>query len=258
MKLNSPNKSWGVLAGQIIVLIIILSWMEIMVDKGVVSNLYLASPYQIVTEFFTLMKGNALLQNLSVTLLEFLLGFAASILVGVGFGVVVATVPQVERFFKPYISAAMAIPKVAIIPLLTIWFGIGFNSKAIMVFIFSVFSILHNTITGVKQVSENHLKVARVFQASRMQVVAKVLLPSAMPTIFAGLRVAAATGLVGALFAEMLASKQGLGNLLTKTSQLYQTGQLFAVIVVVTLVSVLLIQFIDLLEKKYFLKWKTK
>jgi len=162
-----------------------------------------------------------------------------------------------ERFFRPFISMTMAIPKVALVPLLTIWFGIGFNSKAIMVFIFGVFSILHNTIAGVKQVSENHLKVARAFGATKLQIVTKVLLPSAMPTIFAGLRVAAATGFVGALFSEMLSSKEGLGNLLTKASQLYKTGQLFSIIIVVTLISVFIISAIDILEKKYFLKWKT-
>jgi Binding-protein-dependent transport system inner membrane component. len=78
-----------------------------------------------------------------------------------------------------------------------------------------------------------------------------------MPTIFAGLRVAAATGFVGALFSEMLASKEGLGNILTKTSQLYKTGQLFAIVIVVTGISALIILGIDILEKKYFLKWKT-
>lgn len=246
-----------VLVGQIITFAVILVVQEYVVSKGIINGLYLAAPSQIITEFFELLKGHVLIKNLWVTLLEFLAGFLASILFGVGFGIILATVPSMERFFKPFISMVMAIPKVALVPLLTIWFGIGFNSKAIMVFIFGVFSILHNTIAGVKQVSESHLKVARVFGATKLQIVTKVLLPSAMPTIFAGLRVAAATGFVGALFSEMLASKEGLGNLLIKASQLYKTGQLFAIIIVVTLISVLIISGIDILEKNYFLKWKT-
>lgn len=246
-----------ILAWQIIAIGAILALQEYAVSKGMVSNLYLAAPSQIIAELFELLKGYVLIKNLWITLLEFLGGFLASILLGVGFDIMLATVPPMEQFFRPFISMVMAIPKVALVPLLTIWFGIGFNSKAIMVFIFGVFSILHNTITGVKQVSENHLKVARAFGATKWQMITKVLLPSAMPTIFAGVRVAAATGFVGALFSEMLASKEGLGNLLIKASQLYKTGQLFAIIIVVTLMSTLIIWWIDILEKRYFLKWKT-
>ena len=257
MKKIRTTSSFRILASQIIALGIVLIMQEYVVNKGIVSDLYLAPPSQIIVDFFGLLKGYVLLQNLWVTFLEFLVGFLSAIIFGVGFGIILATVPSVEGFFKPFISIAMAIPKVALVPLFTIWFGIGFKSKVIMVFIFCVFSILHNTIAGVKQTSENYLKVARVFEATKMQIVTKVLLPSSMPTIFAGLRVAAATGLVGALFAEMLASKLGLGNLLTKASQLYKTGELFAIIIVATLMSVLIIQGIDLLEKKYFLKWKT-
>jgi NitT/TauT family transport system permease protein len=255
MKNINKAPSWKVLIAQVAAVGGVLAIMQFVVDKGIVSSLFLASPSQVVTEFFGLLKEGILFDNLGITLLEFFLGFILSIIVGVGLGIIIATVPAVEGFFKPFISITMAIPKVTLIPLLTIWLGIGINSKVIMVFIFAVFSILHNTIAGVKQTSENYLKVARVFEASRLQVVTKVLLPSSMPMIFAGFRVAAANGLVGALFSEMMASKAGLGNLLTKASQLYQTGQLFSIIIIVTLISVIIIQIIDILEKKYFLKW---
>lgn len=242
---------------QALVSIAVLALQEYVVRAGIISDLYLAAPSQIVAGLFELLKGHVLIKNLWVTLLEFLAGFAASILVGVGFGIVMATVPSMEQFLRPFISMVMAIPKVALVPLLTIWFGLGFRSKAIMVFIFGVFSILHNTVAGVKQVSESHLKVARSFGATKWQIVTKVLLPSALPTIFAGVRVAAATGFVGALFSEMLASKEGLGNLLVKASQLYKTGQLFAIILVVTLLSTFIVWWIDFLEKSYFLRWKS-
>jgi ABC-type nitrate/sulfonate/bicarbonate transport system permease component len=255
MKNIGKAPSWKVLIAQAAAVGAVLAVMQFVVDKGIVSSLFLASPLQIITEFIGLLKEDILFDNLVITLLEFFLGFILSIAAGVGLGIIIATVPTVERFFKPFISLTMAIPKVTLIPLLTIWFGIGINSKVLMVFIFAVFSILHNTIAGVKQTSENYLKVARVFEASRLQVVTKVLLPSSMPMIFAGFRVAAANGLVGALFAEMMASKAGLGNLLTKASQLYLTGQLFSIIIIVTLISVIIIQIIDILEKKYFLKW---
>lgn len=123
-----------------------------------------------------------------------------------------------------------------------------------IVILFCVFPILFNTLAGVKGTEENHLKVARVFEASKWQIITKVLIPSAIPTIFASLRLAAASGLVGALFGEMLASRAGIGNLLTKAVSLYNTADVFALITLVTLISVLNIAIINLIEKKLFLR----
>lgn len=239
-------------------LVVLLTGMQIAVDTGAISSLYLASPTQFVTELWNLFADGTVYEHLWTTLEEFAAGFTASVLLGVGIGVLVATHPRLEEFLAPYFSALMAIPKVTLVPLLTIWFGITLLSKGILIFLFGFFSVFYNTVSGIKQVSSSHLKVARVFEANPFQVTWKVLLPSAMPTIFAGVRVAAATGFVGAIFSEMLASKNGLGNLLTKASQIYDTALLFALIVLVTLLSVLVIQVIDFIEKHVVLRWKYK
>ncbi len=239
-------------------LILLLAAMQWAVDAGLISNLYIASPAQFAGELWTMFSSGMIFEHIWVTLQEFFVGFGASVLLGVVLGVLVATMPKLEDFTRPYFSGIMAIPKVALVPLLTIWFGISLLSKGVLIFLFSFFSVFYNTISGIKQVSTNHLKVARVFEANRLQITWKVLLPSALPTIFAGVRVAAGVGFVGAIFSEMLASKSGLGNLLTKAAQLYKTGELFAIILVVTLLSVLVIQLIDLIEKRFVLKWKYK
>jgi len=243
---------------KLIPLIVLLALMQIAVDSGWINDLYLASPAQFAVQLWEMFSTGMIFEHIWVTLQEFLLGFASSVLLGVILGVLVATMPKLEQFTQPYFAAIMAIPKVALMPLLTIWFGISLLSKGILIFLFSFFSIFYNTISGIKQVSPGHLKVARVFEANKFQITWKVLLPSALPTIFAGVRVAAGVGFVGAIFSEMLASQNGLGNLLTKASQLYKTGDLFAIILVVTLLSVLVIQLIDLVEKRFVLKWKYK
>ncbi|MEI8190363.1 MAG: ABC transporter permease, partial [candidate division NC10 bacterium] len=214
---------WPIRLGQIGLLVIGLTAAEWSVRTGLVGDLYVASPTQVLREFTGLLTGYALFRHLAVTLKEFAVGFAAACLLGMGIGVLLARVKSVETFARPYLSALMAVPKVVIVPLLTIWLGIGLVSKAALVFLFSFFPVLYNTMAGVKQTGENHLKVARVFGASRLQILTKVILPSAVPTLFAGLRVAAPAGLLGALFGEMLASKEGLGNVLTKAAQLYNT-----------------------------------
>ncbi len=229
---------------------------EYSVRSGRVADLYLAAPSQVVVELAKLLAGYGLLRHLAVTLQEFAVGFAAAVAVGTGVGIALARIRAFDGFARPYLSALMAVPKVVLIPLLTIWLGIGLISKAALVFMFSLFPVLYNTAAGVRQTAESHVKVARVFGATRWQVLHKVVLPSAVPTFFAGLRVAAPAGLLGALFGEMLASKEGLGNVLTKAAQLYNTGQLFAVIFLTTSLSVLLIHAIDLVEQKVFLRWR--
>jgi NitT/TauT family transport system permease protein len=244
--------------GQVALLLVILTGLEFLVKSGIVGDLYLAPTSRIAAELALLLKNPDFYGHIATTLMEFLIGMAASVILGIAIGLLVGRSEMLENFTRPYLSGLMAVPKVAIIPLLTIWLGIGLLNKATLVFIFAFFPIVYNTMTGVKQVPENYLKVARVFRATPVQLVAKVILPSAIPTIFAGIRVAAATGLVGAIFGEMMASKAGLGNLLTTAAQLYNTGQLFAIIVITTLLSVLIIQGVDLIEKGVFLRWRSR
>ena len=253
---NQTNKNWNVIITQFIMVALLLGLIEYLVKDGTISELFLAAPTSILDELIVYFQGTLIYRSIAVTYLEFLCGFLISIVLGILFGILMATIPFVNKFFKPFMSAIMAIPKVALVPLFTIWFGLGYSGKIVFVIISCFFPILFNTISGIGQASENHLKVARVFKANRIQIVTKVLLPSAMPTIFAGIRIATAAGLMGALFSEMMGSKEGLGNLMTTTSQLYKTGELFALIIIITTLSIITINLVELIEKKVFLKWK--
>lgn len=247
---------WRLTTGQAALLLAVLGLLEALVRSGLVGSLYLSRPTQVAAELGDLLRHRALYRHLLITLEEFFAGYFLSVILGIGSGLFLVLVPRAEAFFRPFLSALLAVPKVTLIPLLMLWLGIGLVHKTAIVFLFCYFTIAFNTITGVKQTSEQHLKVARVFKASRLQTVVKVILPSAAPTIFVALRVAAATGLVGALFGEMTASKEGLGNLLVQATSLYNTAQAFAVITIVTVVSVLIIALIDGIERRVVLKWR--
>ncbi|WP_212974641.1 ABC transporter permease [Bacillus sp. J14TS2] len=248
------GKVWGNRLAQIIFLLILLGSCEWAVRSGLISTLYLAAPTEVIRVFVSYFTTEPIFTDIYVTLSEYFAGFAIAIVIGVGGGVFLAIIPKLERFSSPYLAALMAIPNVTLIPLLTLWLGIGLTQKTMIVILFCVFPILFNTLAGVKETEENHLKVARVFEASKWQIITKVLIPSAIPTIFASFRLAAASGLVGALFGEMLASRAGIGNLLTKAVSLYNTADVFALITLVTLISVLNIAIINLIEKKLFLR----
>ena len=252
-KLDKP-----ILAGQILLLAAILLLMEFVVSKGLINSLFLASPSQMIKELGKMVGQKIILKHTLATLAEFGAGYLISVVFGILTGVVFVAFPKVDKFFSPFLSAIMAIPKVAIFPLLIIWFGIGFANKVVMVFLFCYFTIFMNTRSGANQTSNNYIKVAKIFKATKFQTIMKVLLPSAIPTIFAGLQVTAATGITGVIFAEMQAAQVGLGYLLKDASALYNTPRIFVIIIWVTVLSVLLVSLITLLERNVFLKWKKK
>ena len=203
-----------------------------------------------------MLQGNELWPNIFASLQEVIVGYCLSALLGIAIGVVFVTFPKLEAVFSPFFSAVMAVPKTAIMPLLVVWFGIGFNSKVVMVLLFCMFTILFNTVSGAKQTREEHLKVARVFKATRLQIVFKVMLPSALPSIFTGLRVTAATAITGVIFAEMTASKKGAGYLLNEAQAVLNTPRLFLVIIIVTLLSVLFVSLVNLAERVLCRHWR--
>lgn len=226
----------------------ILIYMQFAVDSGRVQKVFLASPTSIVKKGIDIILDGTLLPHLIITMEEVLIGYGLSMIVGIFFGLIWVLFPAVEEYMNVFCAAVMAVPKTAILPLLILWFGIGFQSKVILIFLFGVFTILYNTVTGAKQCKAEYLKVASVFQATRFQKVFKVIIPAALPSIFNGLRLAAATALTGVVFSEMQAAKAGLGYLLSQAQSLLNTPLMFFVIILVTIISVLLVKLISVIE----------
>ena len=184
------------------------------------------------------------------------MGYVLAGVVGVALALLWTLFPKTEAYGSVFCSAIMAIPKTAILPILVLWFGIGFQSKVVLIFLFSVFQILYNTLTGAKQCKEEYLKVARVFRASRVQTVFGVILPAALPSMFNGFRIAAATAMTGVVFSEMQSAKGGLGYLLRESQELLNTSRMFFLIILVTLISVLLTKLVTAVEYMICHRWR--
>lgn len=255
VKKGKKSKAIGVTITQVAIVVALLVWMEVAVANDWVNRVFMASPSQIVDELIYMLKENTLWPHLSISLQEVVVGYLISVVAGIGLGVLYVSFPLVEKLLDPFVAAAMAVPKTAVMPLLIVWFGIGFKSKVILVFLFCFFNILYNTVTGAKQTRIEHLKLAQVFKASRAQTVFKVLLPSALPSIFNGLRVTAATAITGVVFAEMAAAKNGLGYVLNEAQAVLNTPRLFLVIILVTVLSVLFVALVNLIERLVCRRW---
>lgn len=258
MKVMKRKRQGLLILSQLIFLLLILGMVEILVRNNYIHSLFLPAPTMVLVDLFTLFEDGFIWQHIYVTLLEFIIGYSLAVIIGISCGILLVYINRAEQFFQPFIAALMAIPKVTIVPLLALWLGIGYTQKVTIVFLFCFFTILVNTITGIKQTEEKYMKVAEVYEATVWQKIWNVTLPSAAPTILASLKLTAATGLVGALFAEMLSSKAGLGNILVKATTLFDISQSFAIVVLVTMISVSIISLINFLEKHTFVKWKYK
>jgi NitT/TauT family transport system permease protein len=202
--------------------------------------------------------ARALLQNLLdgflwphlwVTLSEIVLGFVGGSALGIGLGSLVALAPLAQRVLNPYIIASQAMPKLALAPLFVIWCGFGIAPKALIAALIAFFPLFENTLTGLSAVDSETLDLFRMLGASRWQVFRKLLLPNAVPYLFAGLRVAIVLSVVGAVVGEYIGANKGLGALIMASQGMMDTTLMFAVFVVLTLVGIVLYQLVVYCER---------
>lgn len=187
--------------------------------------------------------------HLWVTLSEIVLGFVGGSVLGVGLGSLVALAPLVQRVLNPYIIASQAMPKLALAPLFVIWCGFGIAPKALIAALIAFFPLFENTLTGLRTVDTETLDLFRMLGASRWQVFSKLLLPNAVPYLFAGLRVAIVLSVVGAVVGEYIGANKGLGALIMASQGMMDTTLMFAVFIVLTLVGIVLYQLVVYCER---------
>ena len=199
--------------------------------------------------------GNIMEHSL-VTGWEILLGFVLSIIVGIPLGLAIYYSKFLERIFYPFLVASQTIPKIAIAPLLVIWFGFGLLPKIIVSFLIAFFPIVINTVVGLKATQPEMIYLVRSMGANRWQTFFKISLPNALPNIFAGLKVAVTLAVVGAVVGEFIASDEGLGYLLVVANGYLDTPLMFAGIIALSLQGILFCFVVEILER-IFVPWRT-
>ena len=182
-------------------------------------------------------------------------GFGLSLVLGVGLGLAMGRSRLAEAIFEPHVNALYATPQVALTPLFMMWFGLGFAVKVAVVFLFAFFPILINTASGAKNVSASIVEVGRAYQASRRQIMFKIVFPAALPFIMAGVRIAVGRGLVGMIVAELFTAITGLGAMLSLYGNIFETAKMFVVIIVLAGLGIGLIHATQMLERK-MARWK--
>jgi len=198
-----------------------------------------------------LLKLRTLWLHTGLTVMEALTGFTASVLLGISLSAGIVHSRFLERGVFPYVVVSNAIPVIAIIPLLTIWFGFGYAPKIMIAAIMSFFPIVTNTTRGLKAADARVLDFMRSINATRWQVFAKVQFPSALPFIFAAFRIASSLSIVGAVVAEFYGSDRGLGYLVITSATQLQTDLLFVAIGVLATLGIGCFSVFGYIERRF-------
>jgi NitT/TauT family transport system permease protein len=212
--------------------------------------LILASISDIWASFIKLAASGELERHVLVSLNEFVVGFAVAAVFGILLGIVIASSNTAKDFIDPWVSAVYATPTVALAPLFIFLFGIDAPSKMAVVFLLAVFPVVINTATGMRSTDQVYIEAARSFSANRMQIFTKVLIPSALPFIVAGLRLGIGRGLVGVVVGEFIGARAGLGYLIFRSSQAFQIDAMWMGVFLLAGTGVLAVSILQHIERR--------
>lgn len=233
-------------------LVLIALW-EWSVYQFNIRELILPPPSTIAQNFMGNMLNGYLLPHIAATSIEIFAGFLLGAALGIGLGFVVSQSEMIRGIFQPYIIASQAVPKLALAPLFVLWFGYGYSPKIMIVALICFFPLFESTVTGLSFVEREKVDLFRSLRASSYQILIKLRLPTAVPYIFSGLRVAMVLSVVGAVVSEFIGANRGLGAVII-TSQ-YNTPIMFSAFILLTLIGMLLYQLIQLIESLFFKKY---
>jgi NitT/TauT family transport system permease protein len=241
-KLGEPR-----ILGWIAVAFVLIGW-EAVVAGARLNPIYLPRPSQILIALITMFKTGGLLSDLLATLARIFGGFVIALVAGTLLGIWMATSERVSAIADNFIAALYPLPKVTLIPLLIIWLGTGGPFMLAISALGAIFPIVINTVLGIRQCDSGLILAARDLGATNRQVIGMVLLPSAIPSIFAGVRLGLGVSIILVVAAEMVVGKVGLGARLYLAGQVLETEQVFAVLIVLAILGIAVTKAQDLID----------
>jgi NitT/TauT family transport system permease protein len=222
-----------------------------------VNPMFMSAPSLVAKAAYGLFAEGEIYHDLYVSGAEFFWGYLLSVVVAVPFGIAVGWYKKMSHIFDPFINAMNATPRVALLPLIIIWLGIGILSKVGIIFLGAVFPILINARDGVKTTPKSLLNAAKSFGASEWKIFATVVLPSTVPFILTGLRLGVGRGLVGVMVGELYAATAGIGFMVTVAGATFQTDKVFVGVLIFAVTGMILTEILNNLERR-FDGWRPK
>jgi len=227
---------------------VLLVWE--LLSRFVVPPQFLPPPADIVRAFWAAILTGELPRQLGQSAGVLLTGFGLAIVSGMALGTAMGMFQTLRRILDPYVNAFYAMPTVALIPLVIIWLGLGFEAKVFLTWLVAVFPVIINAEIGVASVPPAFIETARAFGCNRWQVFRRVILLAAVPFFIAGIRLGLGRALVGVVVAEMFTALSGLGYMIVLYGNTFRTAELFVPILVLAVISLASTNLIRRLERK--------
>jgi len=222
--------------GGLAVIAFLILW-EIAMPLGLVKVADISRPSLVVKSFFELAASGEIFPHLAISLKEFVIGFILSLIVGIPLGVVLGRYRFPNLLLDPLLMALYTMPRMAMMPLLVVWFGVGVGATISVVFLGAVFPILINTSVGIQEIDPIWVRAVRSFGGNEWDIFKKVLLPGAVPPMMAGVRLGVGRGLLGMVVSEMYASTEGIGGQIAIYGNSFRTTELITLIAIVSLLG---------------------
>lgn len=220
-----------------------------------INPLLFAPPTVVLQQFVELLATGELQAAALVTVQALFVGYVLAVLTGIPFGIVMGVWERFGDILQPYLYAIFSTPRVVLVPLIIVWFGIGFEARLFLVFFWSAIAISVNTAQGVRHARPDLVEVARSYRVSQVQMARHVLIPGAIPFIVAGLRIGAERAIVGVIIGEMFLQIVGLGGVIQKGSEELLPAKMLCAVVIIATLGTLIVTLLDMVEKR-FQSWR--
>ncbi len=253
MKLQN-SKSKNLFLSLIIPMVILVIW-ELSVSSGWIPNTLIASPSQVFVDFFNLLFSGELFTHSFVSLYRLILGFVIGTLIGVFLGIIVGVSKLGEKLISPTIQIIAPIPVIAWIPLFIIFLGIGDASKIALISLAALIIVYINTVQGIRSTDQKLIELADSYKKSRKELITKILIPSALPQILTGMRVALGLSWILLIASEVIASSSGLGWLIWDSRNFSRPDDMIVGMITIGILGKLSDMFLVSIEKK-LTKWR--
>ena len=240
--------SWALFA-------VLLAFWEVAVRAGWISRVYMASPAEIAVQLQNLLLSGELWTHLWASVRRLLLGWNVGSLLGIAAGLLIGLWRVGRGTLLPLVSALFPVPKIALLPLFLVWFGIGEGSKVATILIGTLFPTVIATYAAVDNVDRNLIRMGQSFGLPPAAIVRKIILPGAMPGILAGFRISISIAITMLVVAEMMNANYGLGVYISNAGQLYRMDQLLAGVTLLALLGIVLSWLLGVCERRV-LRWR--
>ncbi len=258
MVIAQPNKSawqmpdWMITTASVIIFLV--AWQA---AKPWIDPLFASYPSAILIAAWKMTITGRLPQAVWESAQPFLAGYALAALLGVPIGLLLGRYRVLQAAFGIYVTAGYSTPLIALVPLLLLWFGIGFTVKMVIIFLLTFFPICINSWAGVRAVPKTLVEVGTAFCASQTTVMREIVLPAVLPYIMAGLRLGVGKAVIAMVIAEFLTAISGLGGIIISSANAFRTAEMFVPIIVIMVLAVMLTNLVEFIERRVA-PWQTE